>query len=84
MKDRLGHWGGALSHAFDEVDLVEVVADAALREVAVLVGVREVVDGDDVGDALAVEGEYVVAADEAGCAGNENAHDAVSCPKSSS
>ena len=34
----------------------------------------EVVDGDHVGDAARVEGEDVVAADEAGGAGDENAH----------
>ena len=30
--------------------------------------------GNNVGDAAAVEGDDVVAADEAGCARNENAH----------
>lgn len=74
MEDRLGLRSGAVTHAGDEVALVEVVGDAALGKVLVLFAALEIVDGDDVGDAALVEGENVVAADEAGGAGDENAH----------
>ena len=62
------------THAGDEVALVEVVRNLALGEIYELFTFFEVVDGDDVGDASCIECENVVAADEAGCARNENAH----------
>ena len=74
MEDRRGLRGGPGAHAGDEVALVEVVRNAALREVDELLALFEAVDGDLVGDAARVEGEDVVAADEAGGAGDENAH----------
>ena len=49
-----------------QLGLVEVIGDLALREVAELVGVREVVDGDDVGDAAPVERLDEPRADESG------------------
>ena len=50
---------------------VHVVGDVAVAEVAELVAVLEVVDGEDVGAASVVEGTDEVAADEAGGAGDD-------------
>jgi hypothetical protein len=50
----------------EELALVEVVGDLAIGEVAELVGLGQVVDGDDVGDAALVERLDQVGADETG------------------
>jgi hypothetical protein len=46
----------------------------ALSQILKFVAFFKIVNGNNVGDAAAVEGDDVVAADEAGCARNENAH----------
>ena len=74
MEDRLGLRGGARAHAGDEVALVEVVRNRAFREIDELLALLKIVDGDDVGNAALIERDHIVAADEAGCARNENAH----------
>ena len=74
MEDRFGLRCGSGANARDEIPLVEVVRNAALGEIEELFALLEVVDGDHVGDAPSVEGENIVAADEAGCAGHNNTH----------
>jgi hypothetical protein len=52
--------------ALDEIVLVEVVGDLAIDQVLELVGLGQVVDGDDVGDAALVQRLDDIGADEAG------------------
>jgi hypothetical protein len=65
----------ALAHAIDELDLVQVVGDLAVDQVAEFVGAREVVDGEDVALAAIVERLDVVGADETGGAGDDDFQD---------
>ena len=58
----------------DELRLVEVVGDLAAGEVAELVGVREVVDRDDLGHAVAVERLDELRADESCRSGDDVVH----------
>ena len=60
--------------ARDEFVLVEVIGDVAVREIAELVGVVQVVDGDDVAFAARVERPDQVRTDEAGGAGDDDVH----------
>ena len=62
----------AAREAVEELVLVEVVGDAARREVGNLSPSVEVVDGDDVVDAERVEPVHEVGADEAGGAGHDD------------
>src|SRR6185503_362520 len=55
----------------DEVGLVDVVGDLAVREVAELVRVLQVVDRDHLGDAAAVQALDQLRADEAGRPGDD-------------
>ena len=74
MNDGFRNRCRAVSHARDEVVFVEVVADAALREILEFLRLGEIVDGDDVVDAFAVEVQNTVAADEACGSGHKNRH----------
>lgn len=60
--------------AFDEVVLVQVVGDIGVRQVAELLAVGEIVHRDDVGLAALVQRLQQIAADEAGGAGDDDAH----------
>ena len=74
MKDHFGNGQLIAANAFDEVVLVEIVADRAFGQIQKLFALGEIVYGNDVLIAAAVEFEHVVAADEAGRAGNQNGH----------
>src|SRR5574343_466109 len=60
---------------FDEILLIKVIGDFAVDQVLELVGLGQVVDGDDVGDAALVQRLDDVGADEAGGAGNDVIHE---------
>ena len=60
--------------ALDEIVLVEIVGDFAVDQVLELVGLGQVVDGDDVGNAALVERLDDVRADKAGGAGDDVIH----------
>ncbi|MCY1415176.1 hypothetical protein D9M71_306490 [compost metagenome] len=74
MEQRTDHAEHAAGVAFDEIALVQVVADLAVREVAEFVAFGQVVHRDDVGFATLVERLDQVAADEAGGASDDDAH----------
>ena len=57
-----------------ELVLVEVVAEARAEQVAVLLAVGQVVDGDHVVDADRVQAMNEVAADHAGRSGDDDLH----------
>ena len=75
MEDRADLAEIATRKAFNELGLVEVVADLAVDDVLELVGAREVVDSDDVGLAACVQALDDVGADKAGGAGDDDGHD---------
>ncbi len=58
----------------EELLLVHVVGDLAVDEVGELVGVRKVVDGDDVGLAAVVQRTDEIRADESGGSGDDGVH----------
>ncbi len=60
--------------ARDEFVLVQVIGDVAVGEVAELVGVAQIVDGDDVGLAARIERTNQVGSDETGGAGDDDVH----------
>ena len=64
----------AIREAQEEFLLVHVVGDLAVGEVPELVGLREVVDGDDVGLAAQVERADEIRADESGGSGDDGVH----------
>ena len=64
----------ACADARDEFVLVEVIRDIAVREIAELVGIPQVVDGDDVALAARVERPDQVRPDESGGAGDDDVH----------
>src|SRR5574343_1883611 len=60
--------------ALDEIVLVEIIGDFAVDQVLELVGLGQVIDGDDVGDAALVQRLDDVRADKAGGAGDDVIH----------
>ena len=82
MENRFGPRQSAAADQFEEVALVEIVGDFAVGQIAELVCPGQVVDRDDVRQALVVERLDVVGADETGCTGHDD--HAPSPPKSSS
>lgn len=75
MEDRFRLRSRTIADAGNEVALVKVVGNATFGKILVLFAALQVIDGNDVGDSTLVEGENVVAADEAGCTCDENTHD---------
>src|SRR6185437_4315422 len=67
----------AVGDAQQEFFLVDVVGDAAADEIAELVALRQVVDGDDVTLAARVQRLDQVGSDESGGAGHDDVHDAI-------
>src|SRR5689334_22177133 len=64
----------AIHDAEQEFVLVDVIGNVAIGEVAKLVALRQVVDGDDVALAALVERLHEIRADEAGRAGHHRVH----------
>src|SRR5207248_8447499 len=63
-----------LVHVGNERGLVDVIGDLATGQILELVGVRQIVDGDDLGDAAAVEPFHQLGADETRCPGHDVVH----------
>jgi len=59
-----------------ELALVDVIGDTQIDQIAKLVALLQIIHGDDFVDAARVERLHQIAADEAGRAGNDDAHDA--------
>src|SRR6185312_2151409 len=57
-----------------ELTPVEVVTEARAEKIAVFRPVRQVIDGDDVIDALRIQSVDDLAADHAGSAGDDDSH----------
>ncbi|MCY1372694.1 hypothetical protein D9M69_599210 [compost metagenome] len=64
----------AFAQQGQEIALVQVVGYLGVGEVAELVALGQIIDGDQVGLAPRIEGLDQVAADEAGGTGNDDAH----------
>ncbi len=60
--------------ALDEIVLVEVVGDLAIDQVLELVGLGQVIDCNDIGDAALVQRLDNIGADEAGSTGDDVVH----------
>lgn len=74
MEQRADRAEVAAGVALEEVVLVQVVGDIGVRQVAELLAVGEIVHRDDVGLAAPVQRLQQIAADEAGGAGDDDAH----------
>jgi hypothetical protein len=74
MKDHFGNGELVTAHSFDEVVFVEIVADRAFSQVQKLFALGEIVHGNDVLKAAAIEFEHIIATDETGSTGDQNGH----------
>ena len=62
------------TEAIEKIVFVQVVSDIAVGQVAKLVAVSQIVDGDDIGFITLVEGLNQVATDKTGGAGHNDSH----------